>query len=100
MNFDQAYEKIKKVGLHVHHLDKLIIGGSYVDRSGPINIVELGFEIKLQDNIIYVNFGNGEIKCSSLDEAVDLVIKTIPVGKDIEPKPRSISDGEIEYYSK
>lgn len=103
MTLNQAVSQLKQAGLHVRLMDdSMIAGGGYVDRTGPCSMVMDSFSIQSQEGgfrtyIARVHpYPEGTL-LSTLEEAVALVIKEVPPGKDLEPPPRPPSSGPVYY---
>ena len=101
MTPEQAFEKIRAAGLHARLMSEGIIGGGFVDRRGNINMVEDPFQVTFHWNgdckVLIGRLGLENTQVLPLEEAVDLIIKTVPPGKDLEPEPKPPSSGPVDY---
>lgn len=101
MTPQEAVDALRAAKLYVRNLGDRgeIVGGSYVDRSMAISVVQDAFMLRPDREDQYeVSFmRNGQLDGTylPLEEAVALVIKTIPPGTDIPAPPPK--DGP-QYY--
>lgn len=75
-----------------------IVGGSCVDISGGIRVVQDAFMLSPEPDGYKVEYLNSfdEHKLP-LEDAVALVIRTIKPGKNIEPEPKGPGEGPVYY---
>ncbi len=98
MTHERAVAKLRAAGLHVRDLgEDGIIGGSHVDRSGVVGMVQNSFMLKRVQNGDYeVEIHEAGVRVTlSLDRAVPIVLHLVTPQPDIEaPPPRP---GPQEY---
>jgi len=100
MTQSEAVEVLRKAGLHARALDRGdIMGGSFVDRSTNINVVQNSFWVYPVEGGLYrIQFEDVVEGSFTLEAAVELVTSRIPPGQDIEPTPRTPNPNGVEYY--
>lgn len=89
MTHEQAFERLREAGLHVRDLgEDGILGGSHVDRSGVVGIVQNGFLLKrVQDGSYEVNLADGPKVTMRLEDAVATVLHLVTPQPDVEAPP-------------
>ena len=97
MTHEQAFERLREAGLHVRDLgEDGILGGSHVDRSGVVGMVQNSFLLRRNSSGSYeVDLADGTKLTLSLEEAVAVVLMTVTPQPDIEAPPPS--PGYHEY---
>lgn len=97
MTHERAIEKLREAGLHVRDLrGDGIIGGSHIDRSGVVGMIQNGFMLrKNPEGLYWVDLENGTKVTLPLEEAVAVVLMTITPQPNIEAPPPS--PGYQEY---
>jgi hypothetical protein len=90
LTHERAVVKLQEVGLYVRDLgEDGILGGSHVDRSGVIGMVQNGFLLKRIPSGEYeVDLEGGPKRNMDLDNAVALVILLVQPQPNIEGPPR------------
>ena len=91
MTHERAVEKLRGAGLHVRDLgEDGILGGSHVDRSGVVGMVQNGFLLKrVPDGQYEVDIlADGTKLTLRLEDAVSTVLHLVHPQPDIEAPPR------------
>ena len=97
MTPEESVTKLREAGLHVRDLGEVygILGGSHVDRSSYIGVVENGFLLKVTPSGRYeVDLADGIKLTMCLEDAVNTVLHRVISQPDIEAPPHQ---GPQEY---
>ena len=99
MTQEEAFQRLKEAGLHVRQLDGGgLIGGSHVDASSGLNMVENSFLVTPESSKYKLQLQGSIESGLTLEETVDLVIQRVTPQANIEAPPRVTRPGEPVLY--
>jgi hypothetical protein len=97
---EEALRKLRITGLHVRPLDGGgLIGGSHVDASSGMRMIEHSFLIQPANEFYDLNLEGTLETGLTLHAAVDRVITTVMPRPNIEAPPRVCTPGQAQEYS-
>ena len=102
MILQEAFDTLKAAGLYVRDLNNgSLLGGSHIDASGPIAVIEHSFAIMPdKDRYEVRTYASGQgpgVECPTIEDAVKYILDNIKPQPDIEAPPRPPSSGTVLY---
>lgn len=98
MTIEEATQQLRDAGYHVRLMDGgMLIGGSHVDYSSGIGMVENSFYVRQRDGSFLLRIGADEEQPMTLQEAVARIKEAVKPQPNIPAPPRPVTKGAVLY---